>query len=127
MNCLCAIEEYFVATERKGFDKLSCDGNGNFSPLQCIDTTTCYCADINGRQISEEFNFECANHFITENAPGYDLRTICTAMRATLSNPKKIIDENTQLFFNNVIKSYEPKGNADIPVTRNQVCCHSSC
>ena len=119
MNCLCAMEEYFVDNERKAFDKLHCDGMGNFAPLQCIGGRTCYCADENGRPISNEFKFEFVSKFIRESAPGYNLQLLCSVMRGTLESPREVYPENIQMYYDPGMKWFRRA--TTIPSMNNQI------
>ncbi|KAJ6220559.1 hypothetical protein RDWZM_006371 [Blomia tropicalis] len=105
MDCGCALEEYYGKEERQDFDGLHCDGDGNFSPLQCPTDLTCYCADTNGAPISKEFSLECVEQFLKKYAAGYELRIICNAMRATVRNDL-VWPEDEELWYNKDMKTY---------------------
>ena len=121
MDCRCALEEYFVSTEKLAFDKLSCDGMGNYSPLQCVGSRMCYCADANGAPISKEFSFECVNRFVKKYAPGYDLGLICNAMRGTVTigevGSERVFTEDLEIYYDNTMKWY--RTSKTVPLANN--------
>ena len=109
MDCRCALLEYFSTTEKLAFDKLQCDGGGNFSPLQCYQGgKLCYCADTNGAQLSSEFSFTNLTQFLRRYTKSTNLVMACSAMRDSVDSNKNhaILTNQDELYYDSKTFSF---------------------
>ena len=121
MNCRCGRQVFFAESEKKGFDRPQCQGNGNFKPYQSFDNgLKTYCIDENGARISEIVPTECYDNFIKDIEPALAGLTddVCNAMGRVLTT--ETITKDTYYKFNLKIKDYEVM--SDKPMYEQRYC-----
>lgn len=105
MDCRCALEESLP--NNQGIDKLECDGEGNFKPVQCdSDGRFCHCTDSNGAAISDPFSTYRLQQFIDTYHGIYRSTDLCQGMRATLAYQHRL-DDGKEFWYNAVNKTYD--------------------
>lgn len=85
MECKCAREEYYAEKLQMSYQKLQCDGFGNFNAYQCFEGgRECYCVDEDGSRISEVAPDACLSKYVRDVDPRIIKEDVCKGMRYSL-------------------------------------------